>query len=344
MTIDEIYIKRCIDLAKLGKATTAPNPMVGAVLVHHNRIIAEGFHQQFGGNHAEVNCIQNVKDAEKHLIKDSTLYVSLEPCNHFGKTPPCSHFIVANHIKRVVIGCKDEHSKVNGAGIQYLLANGVNVEVGILQKECLALNQAFFYSKATVMPYVTLKWAQSADGYLNDASGSRTKITNSITDVFVHKYRSEQQAIIVGSNTIVVDNPLLNNRYFGKLQPIRVVFDRNLKLKNDYNIFNNTQKTIVFNQIRNDESKNVSFVKIESASTFLENALDYLYQQNIQEVLVEGGAALLNLFIEKGLYQKIVRITNQSLFLENGIIAPNPFILHKREMFCFGHDKVEVFY
>jgi diaminohydroxyphosphoribosylaminopyrimidine deaminase / 5-amino-6-(5-phosphoribosylamino)uracil reductase len=337
------YIQRCIQLAQLGFATVAPNPMVGAVLVYNHTIIGEGYHMQYGQAHAEVNCINDVAPHNQHLIALATLYVSLEPCNHYGKTPPCAHFIVTHKIKKVVIGCIDVHSKVNGQGINYLQQNGVTVVLSDMQNECIALNEQFFYSKKNERPYITLKWAQSADGFMNAASDQRTYITSHCTNTWVHKLRAAHQAIMVGSNTIQADNPMLNKRLFGNYNTTAIIIDRYLQLELiKKNVVQNKQ-VIIVNCLQQKSTGNCTYIKISDDQLFLQNALQQLYTLGIQSILVEGGAILLQLMLQQQLYNKIINITNETLYLQNGLAAPHKWNVPLQQQYSIQHNTIKIY-
>jgi diaminohydroxyphosphoribosylaminopyrimidine deaminase/5-amino-6-(5-phosphoribosylamino)uracil reductase len=252
-------MKRCLDLAMQGCGSVAPNPMVGAVLVYSNKIIGEGYHQQYGGPHAEVNCINSVLAENKKFIPNSTLYVSLEPCNHHGKTPPCSDLIIQHKIPELVIGCKDPFELVNGTGIEKLKKAGVNIHPFLLEKEAVELNKRFFHFHQKKRPYIILKWAQTDDGFIALPKGIPLKISNEITDQLVHRWRSEEAAIIVGTNTAINDNPSLTNRLWGGANPIRIIIDKNLKVPTDHKIYDQSSVTYIFNEI---EEKNLSLIHI----------------------------------------------------------------------------------
>ena len=313
---------RCLQLAKLGAGTVAPNPMVGAVLVYKNSIIGEGYHQQYGQAHAEVNCINYVKATDQSLIEKSTLYVSLEPCAHYGKTPPCADLIIKNKIPNVVIGCRDSYTEVDGKGIQKLQQAGIKVVTGILGKDALELNKRFFTFHTKHRPYIILKWAQSADGKIANEDFSAVKISSEITNRLVHKWRSEEAAILIGTNTALHDNPSLTNRLWQGNNPIRLVIDRQIKLPAFLYIFDGAVKTIVFNQVKNEEQPNVIFYKLTAGEDMLAGLLNALHQLNIQSVLVEGGAVLLKSFIDKNYWDEARVITNQQLTIGDGINAP----------------------
>ncbi|HVZ96536.1 MAG TPA: bifunctional diaminohydroxyphosphoribosylaminopyrimidine deaminase/5-amino-6-(5-phosphoribosylamino)uracil reductase RibD, partial [Chitinophagaceae bacterium] len=263
LTADEKYMMRCLQLAKLGAGNVAPNPMVGAVLVHEDRIIGEGYHQNYGEAHAEVNCINNVAGSDKHLIDKSTLYVSLEPCSHYGKTPPCTDLIIRNKIPRVVIGCRDVYKEVAGRGIQKLQNAGVEVICDVLKQESICLNRRFFTFHTQFRPYFILKWAQTANNKIG-AVEKRMLISNEHTNRLVHKWRSEEPAIMIGTNTALQDDPLLTTRLWKGKNPIRIVIDGKLKLPDSLSLFNNEAKTIVFNFHKNETKDNTRFIKLEN--------------------------------------------------------------------------------
>ena len=311
---------RCIQLAKLAAGEVAPNPMVGAVLVHDEKVISEGYHQKFGEAHAEVNCINNVKEGRKHLIDKSTLYVSLEPCSHFGKTPPCSDLIIRNKIPKVVIGCIDTFKQVDGQGIKKLTDAGVEVITGVLEKKCIELNKRFFTFHQKQRPYIILKWAQSANGKIG-ADNERVLISNEYTNRLVHKWRSEEAAILVGKKTALKDDPSLTTRLYPGKNPIRCVIDNDLSLPQELKIFDGSTRTIVFNLLKDEEEKNIKRVKLDNGD--LSTLVNSLYHQNIQSLLVEGGAQLLQSFIDAGLWDEARIICNQELTINDGITGPD---------------------
>jgi diaminohydroxyphosphoribosylaminopyrimidine deaminase/5-amino-6-(5-phosphoribosylamino)uracil reductase len=322
MLIDEVYMYRCIELAKLGKNFVAPNPMVGAVLVYEDKIIGEGYHQQYGKAHAEVNCINSVAAANEHLIAESVLYVSLEPCAHYGKTPPCVDLIIKHNIKKVVIGSRDPFEAVNGRGIEKLESAGVFVRAGILEDECKELNKRFFMFHTKRKPFVILKWAQTSDYKIANIGNERLLISNDISNRLVHQWRSEEQAVLVGTNTALLDNPFLNNRLWTGNHPVRLVLDCSLKLPSDLHIFNQQQKTIVFNFLRNEERNNLLFYKIEEKENCIQQILNACYTLNIQSILIEGGAKILQSFIDENCWDEARIITNSKLIAGNGLCAP----------------------
>ncbi len=323
MTIHEKYIARCIELAKNGFGTTYPNPMVGSVIVYNNEIIGEGWHQKAGEPHAEVNAVNSVKD--KSLLAKSTLYVSLEPCSHFGKTPPCSDLIIKHKIPNVVIGTIDSNSLVAGNGIKRLKEAGVNVTVGILEKECYTLNQRFFTFHEKKRPYIILKWAQTQDGFIAPLEKKEQKpvwITNSNSRQLVHKWRTEEQAILVGTQTVIDDNPQLNARDWKGNNPIRIVIDQNSRIPKTAHVFDNQSKTIIFtkNEIQSI-SKNTIFEVIDFQQNIANQIIEKLYQHQIQSVIIEGGAQTLQTFIDTNLWDE-ARVFIGAISFENGIKAP----------------------
>lgn len=313
---------RCLQLAKLGAGNVAPNPMVGSVLVYQNKIIGEGYHQQYGQAHAEVNCINSVSKANLPLIEKSTLFVSLEPCAHHGKTAPCADLIIQHKIPDVVIACKDSYEAVDGKGIQKLQQAGINVITGILEKEALELNKRFFTYHVKHRPYIILKWAQSRDAKIANTNFSPVKISNEITNRLVHKWRSEEAAILVGTNTALHDNPTLTTRLWKGNNPVRLVIDLQLKLPTYLHLFDGEVKTIVFNQVKQEEKNGVTFYRLPSGKDIITGLLNALYQLKIESVLVEGGAKLLQSFIDQHYWDEARVITNEQLTIGGGISAP----------------------
>jgi len=326
-------MSRCLQLAKLGAGNVAPNPMVGAVLVYEDKIIGEGYHQKYGGPHAEVNCINNVREENKFLMEKSTLYVSLEPCSHHGKTPPCADLIIKNKIKKVVIGCKDVYKEVAGSGIQKLLNAGLDVITGVLEKDCIELNKRFFTFHLKFRPYIILKWARTANGKIGSAE-KRILISNEYSNRLVHKWRSEEAAILVGTNTALFDDPLLTTRLWKGKNAVRIVIDKELKLPSTLKAFNTDAKTLIYNLVKNSTEENLVYIKFEKEN-FIDQLLQSLFEINIQSVMVEGGAKTLQSFINAGLWDEARVITNENLTIENGIAAPEMknFNLQKRERY-----------
>ena len=322
LTEDETYMARCLALAALGEGFTAPNPMVGAVLVADKRVIGEGYHELFGSAHAEVNCIRSVKPADESLIEKATLYVSLEPCAHHGKTPPCADLIISRKIPKVVLGCLDPNPLVQGRGVNMLRAAGVSITLGVLENECKAVNRRFFTYHRYRRPYIILKWAQSFDRFLAGTGQKPTKISNPYTDRIVHKWRSREAAVLVGSGTAFSDNPQLTVRNWKGPQPLRIVLDRNLGLPGNLHLFDRQIRTIVFNNLKEEENINLHFVKLDPAEMPLAGVLAALYGLHINSLLVEGGAKLLNEFISEGLWDETRIITNEEMQIKEGLSAP----------------------
>jgi diaminohydroxyphosphoribosylaminopyrimidine deaminase/5-amino-6-(5-phosphoribosylamino)uracil reductase len=318
----ELYIQRCIQLAKLGAGHVAPNPMVGAVLVYEDRIIGEGYHMQYGQAHAEVNCINSVEAKNRNLIETSVIYVSLEPCAHFGKTPPCADLIVKHKIQTVVIGCRDPFEQVDGKGIDKLQKAGVAVITGVLESECKELNKRFFTFHTKKRPYVALKWAQSKNHKIANADFSRVLISNAYSNRLVHKWRSEEAGIMVGTNTALQDDPALNTRNWTGPNPTRLVVDMNLRLPSTLQVFDGQQRTIIFNGIKHEEQQDVIFYKIEREPSFVKALLKACYELNIQSVLIEGGNKLAESFINEHLWDEARVIENNQLIIDNGLNAP----------------------
>lgn len=344
LTIHETYMFRCLELAEKGSGYVAPNPMVGAVLVHDGKIIGEGYHQRYGQPHAEVNCVDSVNNANKNKIRESVLYVSLEPCAHFGKTPPCTDLIIANQIPEVVIGCRDPFKEVNGNGIEQLTASGINVVYGILEKECQQLNKRFFTYHTRHRPYIILKWAETADGKIGGDGASRLYISNEQTNRLVHKWRSEEAAILIGTNTALVDDPELTTRNWPGSSPVRLVIDMELKLPLSLKIFNDKQKTIVFNSIKHQENGKLDFYQVTQDVNLVHQIVNALYQMKIQSVIVEGGARLLQSFIDDGIWDEARIIKNEKLIINNGLAAPQLTAQNARQELKILNDVVNFYF
>ena len=344
MNISEKYMNRCLELARLGVGDGAPNPIVGCVIIYQDKIIGEGFHQQFGGPHAEVNAINSVKN--KELLKKSTLYVSLEPCAHFGKTPPCSDLIIEYQIPRVVIGSVDPFAKVAGKGIAKMKKAGIRIELGILEKECLELNRRFFIFHEKKRPFVVLKWAQSMDGFLDtnrteSAFGQPTWISNDLSRRCVHRQRTEEAAILVGTNTAIKDNPSLTVREWSGKQPVRLVLDRQERLPESLNLKDGSVRTVIFTVQENRNMDKLEFVKLNFLKPIPPQILNWLYQHELQSVIVEGGKQLLQDFIDHELWDEAFIYIGQ-VKLGNGIAAPE---LRKRPLSfdLLDEDLLQVF-
>lgn len=322
--VDEIYLKRCIELAKMGIRNAAPNPMVGSVIVCEGKVIGEGYHQKCGEAHAEVNAVNSVKD--KSLLKKSTIYVSLEPCAHYGKTPPCAELIVKHQIPRVVIGIQDPFAKVAGKGIQILKDGGCEVTVGVLEQECRELNRRFFTFHEQKRPYIILKWAQTLDGFIDiDREkadfGQPTWITNDLAKMVVHKWRTEEQGIMVGTKTAAKDNPHLNVREWTGNNPTRIVLDENLDLPESLNLFNGEIPTLVFTQRQAENRTNIEYISIDFKTNIISQILKELHDREIQSVIVEGGEQVLTSFINQNLWDE-ARVFIGNKFFYDGVKAP----------------------
>jgi len=315
-------MQRCITLATLALGNVAPNPMVGAVLVHNGNIIGEGYHKVYGGPHAEVNCIDSVIANNEEFISKSSIYVSLEPCAHFGKTPPCADLIIRHGIKKVFVGIRDPFVEVNGKGIEKLTAAGIEVTSGVLEQECKAINKRFFTFHIKHRPYIILKWAQTADHKIGNVGNSRLMITNEFTNRIVHKWRSEEAAIMAGTNTVMMDDPQLTNRLWKGNHPVRVIVDMDLRLPSSLKVFDGSVKTIVFNALKHEESDNLIFYQVTRDVSLVHQVLNGLYQMRILSVMIEGGAKLIQSFIDEGMWDEARVITNKSLILNHGVASP----------------------
>lgn len=322
MTDHEKYIQRCIELAKNGLGTTYPNPLVGSVIVHNDRIIGEGWHQKAGGAHAEVNAINSVKD--QSLLTQSTIYVSLEPCSHFGKTPPCSDLIIDKKIPNIVIGTIDPFAKVSGNGIKKLKDAGCTVTVGILEKECTELNQRFFTFHTKKRPYIILKWAESSDGFIAPQYKEKKEpvwLSNVYSRQLVHKWRSEEQAILVGTQTVLDDNPKLDVRDWNGHNPVKVILDRNLKIAADFQIHTATAKTIILTEEKKQSIDHRIFENVIFDNRLAFRIAEILHENEIQSVIIEGGKRTLETFIEADLWDE-ARIFKSKVIVKEGVAAP----------------------
>ncbi|MCO6499552.1 MAG: bifunctional diaminohydroxyphosphoribosylaminopyrimidine deaminase/5-amino-6-(5-phosphoribosylamino)uracil reductase RibD [Vicingus serpentipes] len=326
MNIHEKYVFQCLKKAELGFGNVAPNPMVGCLIVHKNKIVGQGYHEKYGENHAEVNAINSVKN--KELLKESTLYVNLEPCAHHGKTPPCADLIIKHQIPKVVIGCVDTFSEVSGKGIEKMKNAGIEVIVGVLEKEAKELNKRFFTFHNKKRPYIILKWAETTDGFIDvDRSNQNNTlqdnwITSPTSKKLVHQWRSEEQAIMVGTNTALNDNSQLNVREVEGKNPLRVVLDLKLRLPHHLHIFDQSTPTLIINQIKNNKQNNLEFIKIDTQQDLINQLLKELYNRNIQSIIIEGGAQLLNTFIESSVWDEARVFTGNKKF-KKGLKAPS---------------------
>jgi diaminohydroxyphosphoribosylaminopyrimidine deaminase/5-amino-6-(5-phosphoribosylamino)uracil reductase len=339
----ETYMRRCLELALRGAGNVAPNPMVGALLVHEGEIIGEGYHRVYGGPHAEVNCVDAVPESKRHLIRKSTMYVSLEPCAHFGKTPPCADMIIRNKIPKVVIGCRDPFVEVNGKGIEKLQNAGVEVISGVLEQECKALNKRFFTFHTLHRPYIILKWAQTANHFIGNFGNARLHITNELTNRLVHKWRSEEAAIMVGTNTALMDDPKLNNRLWTGHSPVRVVIDKDLQLPSTLHLFDGSVRTVVFNLLRHEEQGNPQYYQVTDDVSLVHQVVNGLHYLKLNSVIIEGGAQLIQSFIDEGVWDEARVITNGALQIKEGVRAPQ---LRVQELFhqeSIGDDEISYF-
>ena len=321
---DEFFMKRCIELAKNGKGNTYPNPMVGSVIVYKGKIIGEGYHRKCGEPHAEVNAVNSVKD--KSLLPDSTIYVSLEPCSHVGRTPACSVMIIEKKIRRIVIGCTDSFEKVSGKGIDMLKKAGCEVVVGVLENQARELNKRFFTFHEKKRPYIILKWAQTLDGFIDFKRSKDTPvqpnwITGEQARVLVHKWRSEEASILVGTNTAEKDNPKLNVRDWAGNNPVRIVLDRNLRLSHNINLFDGSQKTIIITEKEHQNKPNCEYFTIKFDDNLFEQIFSILYKKEIQSIIIEGGAVVLNTLINRNLWDEARVFVGNKMFFE-GVKAP----------------------
>ncbi len=336
-------MQRCLQLALNGAGNVAPNPMVGAVLVCNDVIIGEGYHQLYGQAHAEVNCINSVAEQNKSLIEKSTLYVSLEPCSHFGKTAPCADLISKMKIPIVVIGCRDSYEEVDGKGIAKLQTAGVEVITGVLEEEAKALNKRFFTFHQQSRPYIILKWAQSNDNKIANADFSRVLISNEFTNRLVHQWRSEEAAIMVGINTALHDNPSLTVRHWTGNNPVRVVIDKDLKIPATHQLLAGNESTIVFNNDKEMEAGKIWYCKIDSNQPVITQVIQKLHQLKIQSVLVEGGAKLLQSYIDAQLWDEARVIINEQLIIGQGIAAPSLSNQLLAVTEAYGTDKINYY-
>lgn len=336
-------MQRCIELAQHGAGSVAPNPMVGAVLVYDNKIIGEGFHERYGEAHAEVNCIRSVAPENLPKIKEAVLYVSLEPCAHFGKTPPCADLIIRQKIPAVVIGCRDPFPAVNGKGIEKLLAAGITVIEPMMEKECLALNRRFFTFHQQHRPYIILKWAQSSNARMAGDGEERLLISNPVSNRLVHRWRSEEAAIMVGTQTALLDNPQLNNRLWSGSTPVRIVLDRHLRLPGKLHLFDGQTRTIVLNDLKQELDGQIFYHRLDGSGTMAGQISRALFELDIQSVLIEGGARLLQSFFDEGLFDEVRVITNRRLQVSIGLSSPEMPPLPLQQEWLIEDDLIQIF-
>lgn len=322
--VENKYMARCISLARGGAGCVAPNPMVGAVVVHQGKVIGEGYHRKYGEAHAEVNAIASVRD--ESLLKEATMYVSLEPCSHYGKTPPCAELIIRKQIPRVVIGCLDPFPEVSGRGVRMLREAGVEVVTGVMEKEAWELNRVFMTFQEKRRPYIYLKWAQSADGFMDrlrtDNSSPAVVLSSPETMRRVHRLRADVAAIMVGTQTALLDNPSLTVRHWAGKSPVRVVLDRTLRIPSHYHLFDGTVKTLVFTAADAISRENVEYVTIDFSQPVLPQVMHELYIRKLNSLMVEGGATLLGHFLKEGLWDQML-VETAPVSLESGVKAPD---------------------
>ncbi len=318
-TTDIRYMRRALELAQLGQGCVSPNPMVGCVIVHNDQIIGEGWHQQYGDWHAEVNAVRSVEN--ETLLAGSTVYVTLEPCAHFGKTPPCADLLVEKRVKRVIVATLDKNPLVGGRGIAKLRAAGIEVETGVLETEAQWINRRFFVFMEKQRPYIILKWAQTADRFMARPDFNSRWISNNLSRRLVHKWRSEEPAIMVGTNTAHYDNPRLSVRDWSGSNPIRIVVDRHLRLSPSLHLFDQTQTTLCYNLHKSESNGAIHYVRCQHSNALIPEIMEDLFHRKVQSVLVEGGAALLQEFIDRHAWDEVRLFTARQTF-GNGIDAP----------------------
>ncbi|MBR8534797.1 bifunctional diaminohydroxyphosphoribosylaminopyrimidine deaminase/5-amino-6-(5-phosphoribosylamino)uracil reductase RibD [Carboxylicivirga sediminis] len=341
---EEKYMQRCLQLAQMAEGNTYPNPMVGSVIVHEGKIIGEGYHRKAGEPHAEVNAVNSVKD--QSLLCQSTLYVNLEPCAHYGKTPPCSKLIIDKAIPNVVIGCIDSYSEVAGKGIEMMKQAGVDVKTCVLEAESLELNRRFFTFHNKQRPYIILKWAETQDGFVdiertNADYGTPTWITNEWARRAVHEQRANEQAILVGTQTALKDNPSLTVRDWVGKQPLRCVIDKECTLDGQYQLLDNRHQTVIFNLKKDERIELIEYVKLDTAKDLTLQVLEDLWQRNIQSLIVEGGSATLQRFIDANLWDEAHRYVGD-VFFKKGIKAP-AFVANLQQRQTFGGSQLFVY-
>jgi diaminohydroxyphosphoribosylaminopyrimidine deaminase/5-amino-6-(5-phosphoribosylamino)uracil reductase len=343
---DEHYIQRCLDLAQKGLAAVSPNPMVGCVIVHDNKIIGEGYHQKYGEPHAEVNAVSDTfktyGEAANMLLKAATAYVSLEPCAHFGKTPPCADLLIKHKLKRVVICNTDPFEQVNGSGIEKLRAAGIEVKIHVLSELGHFINRRFFTRIKQQRPFIIIKFAQTMNGYFAPLGGNQKWITGNAAKQLVHQWRGEEDAILVGKNTALIDNPQLTNRTETGKNPIRIIIDRNLTIPQSHHVFNHEVKTIIFNEIKTEVSGKNHYVQMEDMQYYLAQKIAYqLYLMDIQSVIIEGGVQLINEFVKADLWDE-ARVFTGNVSWDDGIKAPL-LTGNTIEELNIGSDKLTIF-
>jgi len=335
---DEKYMQRALELARIGSGYTSPNPMVGCVVVHQGRIIGEGWHRQYGGPHAEVNAIAAVED--KSLLPHSRVYVTLEPCAHFGKTPPCADLLISSGVKDVVICNTDPNPLVAGRGIKKLFDAGVQVAIGVCEEEGLALNKRFFTFHQQKRPYIILKWAETADGFIAGPHYQPTQISGKLAQRLVHKWRGEEQAIMVGSRTARYDNPRLNTRLWSGQDPLRILIDKHLQLPAHLHLFDGSQPTLVYTYQPGQQRENLIFVQLQPEGPLLPQLVQDLHRRNVLSVLVEGGTFLLDSLLQAGLWDEARVFRSNHKQLGSGVAAPIVAHGQLQEIQTLGADQL----
>ncbi|MGR3811685.1 bifunctional diaminohydroxyphosphoribosylaminopyrimidine deaminase/5-amino-6-(5-phosphoribosylamino)uracil reductase RibD [Jiulongibacter sp. NS-SX5] len=340
--MNKMYMQRALELAQLGSGEVSPNPMVGCVIVHNDKIIGEGWHQKYGGPHAEVNAINSVSD--KTLLPESTVYVTLEPCSHFGKTPPCADLLIKHNVRKVVICNRDPFPEVNGKGIQKLKDAGIKVKLDFLTDEGEILNKRFFHSVRKKRPYVILKWAETADGFIAGINGQPVKISGPLSQMHSHKWRAEEDAILVGANTILNDSPRLNTRHWSGKNPTRVIFDPNGKIKEKIKLGDFSSPTIVFTSEEFSSGENLTVFKIKESADPVDLILKELNKLNIRSVIVEGGARLHTLFFKSQKFEEVRVFKSKHLKLTEGLTAAQvpPGVTLTNQIDCID-DRLQIF-
>jgi len=338
MTPDELLMQRCFDLALLGVGSVSPNPRVGCVIVKEGEVIGEGWHKKYGEAHAEVNAVDSVSD--KNQLKGSTVYINLEPCSHFGKTPPCADLLIQHGIKKVVISNSDTNPLVGGEGIKKLIAAGIDVITGVLEKQGREINKRFFVYHEKQRPYIILKWAQTADGFIAHNNYDSRWISNELSRQQVHKWRSEEDSVLVGTKTAAHDNPNLTVRDWSGRNPVRLVIDRFLRLSDNLNLFDKSVPTVCFNLLKHEEFSNLKLVRLDEEN-FIAQLLTWLHKEKIQSIMVEGGSQTLSFFIDSGNWDEARIFTSPRSFYKgiNGPVFQGDLILKQQ----ISTDTLQVF-
>ncbi len=334
-------MRQVLELAARGFGSVTPNPMVGCVICFGSQVLAEAFHHRYGGPHAEANAIRLVGKPNLSLLKESTVYVNLEPCAHYGKTPPCVNLLIEHRVKEVVIGTLDPNPMVNGKGADKLSQAGIKVTIGVLEEECRELNKRFFTFHEKRRPYVILKWAETADGFMARKDKKPEWISGEDAQTLVHEWRADEMAVMVGTETALHDDPELNVRHVLGRSPIRVVLDRSLRLPSTLNLFNGGIPTVVFTSKTASSKHNLDYIQIDFNANVLEQLLAHLYNMNVQSLLVEGGARVISSFIEAGLWDEARVFKSQKSWGE-GIAAPHAEVEPVSEEMV-GEDRLQVF-